>query len=98
MEGAGVFAVIAIGIIYLIPAFNAYSKKHRQRGLILVINLLFGWTILGWLVCLGWSFGSAKDDPAGPTPETHVKCPDCRELVLRDARKCKHCGCKLIPQ
>ncbi len=34
----------------------------------------------------------------GPNPETHVKCPDCRELVLRDARKCKHCGCKLAPQ
>lgn len=33
-----------------------------------------------------------------PTPETHVKCPDCREFVLRDARKCKHCGCALIPQ
>jgi DNA-directed RNA polymerase subunit RPC12/RpoP len=33
-----------------------------------------------------------------PTPETHVKCPDCRELVLRDARVCKHCGCKLISQ
>lgn len=32
------------------------------------------------------------------TPDTHVKCPDCRELVLRDARKCKHCGCALIPQ
>lgn len=35
---------------------------------------------------------------AMPTPETHVKCPDCRELVLRDARKCKHCGCSLVPQ
>lgn len=33
-----------------------------------------------------------------PTEETHVKCPDCRELVLRDARKCKHCGCSLVPQ
>lgn len=33
-----------------------------------------------------------------PTPETHVKCPDCRELVMRDARKCKHCGTGLIPQ
>jgi hypothetical protein len=33
-----------------------------------------------------------------PTPKTHVKCPDCRELVLKDARKCKHCGCALIPQ
>lgn len=31
------------------------------------------------------------------TPETHVKCPDCRELVFKDARKCKHCGTALIP-
>lgn len=30
--------------------------------------------------------------------ETHVKCPDCRELVLKDARKCKHCGTALVPQ
>lgn len=35
---------------------------------------------------------------AFPTPETHVKCPDCRELVLKDARKCKHCHAPLIPQ
>lgn len=32
------------------------------------------------------------------TPNTHVKCPDCRELILKDARKCKHCGCTLMPQ
>ena len=28
----------------------------------------------------------------------HVKCPDCSELVLSQARKCKHCGCVLVPQ
>lgn len=33
-----------------------------------------------------------------PTPETHVRCPDCRELVRKDARKCMHCGTGLIPQ
>lgn len=32
------------------------------------------------------------------TPATHVRCPDCRELVRKDARKCKHCGTALIPQ
>jgi hypothetical protein len=29
---------------------------------------------------------------------SHLKCPDCRGLVLKDARKCKHCGCSLTPQ
>lgn len=32
------------------------------------------------------------------TPETHVRCPDCRELVRKDARKCRHCGTGLVPQ
>jgi len=32
-----------------------------------------------------------------PTSETHVKCPDCAELVRREARICKHCGAKLEP-
>lgn len=32
------------------------------------------------------------------SPATHVKCPDCREFVMRDARVCKHCGCRLVPQ
>lgn len=35
---------------------------------------------------------------AAPTNKTHVKCPDCAELVLREARVCKHCGCRLTPQ
>ena len=33
-----------------------------------------------------------------PHPDTHVKCPDCKEFVLKEATVCKHCGCKLIPQ
>lgn len=27
-----------------------------------------------------------------------ARCPDCREPVLQDARKCKHCGCALAPK
>lgn len=37
-------------------------------------------------------------EAAEVSPDTHVKCPDCAELVKREARKCKHCGCALIPQ
>lgn len=33
-----------------------------------------------------------------PSPSTHVKCPGCQELIPKNARTCKHCGCKLIPQ
>lgn len=48
-----------------------------------------------------YGVGALIMSPSGfvnATPETHVKCPDCRELVIKDARKCKHCGCALVPQ
>ncbi len=32
-----------------------------------------------------------------PTPETHVKCPDCAEFVRKEAKVCKHCRAKLEP-
>lgn len=35
--------------------------------------------------------------PGAPTVWTHVRCPDCQELVPNEARVCSHCGCKLIP-
>lgn len=62
----------------------------------------FGWFLLGML----FSFIAliivlvlpSKSSETTPSPDTHVRCPDCKELVLKEARVCKHCGCKLIPQ
>jgi len=41
---------------------------------------------------------SRAKSPGDPTPDTHVKCPDCAEFVRKAAKVCKHCGCKLVPQ
>ena len=54
--------------------------------------LLIPLSIVGFVAGYLWKLFTREQ------PYTHVKCPDCRELVLRDARKCKHCGCGLIPQ
>jgi membrane protein implicated in regulation of membrane protease activity len=67
-----------------------------------------GRSLIGWLL-LGALFSvlafivvavmpALKRNAGEPDPDTHVKCPDCRELVRMDARKCKHCGCSLVPQ
>ena len=32
------------------------------------------------------------------SPRTHVRCPECKELVRKDARICKYCKTTLIPQ
>ncbi len=55
-------ALIVIGIINFVPSFIAYSRDHPQRLLILIINLLMGWTIIGWGLLLIWASkgGSGK--------------------------------------
>ena len=64
----------------------------------------FGWFLLSALISpllaglLVLVLGNLKEEEGKPSPKTHIKCPDCRELVLKEARVCKHCGCKLIPQ
>lgn len=37
-----------------------------------------------------------KDLTNEPNGTSHVKCPDCREFILKDARVCKHCGYRLL--
>lgn len=64
----------------------------------------FGWFLLSLFITpvltllLVLALKNLKEAANEPNAKTHVKCPDCRELVLKDARVCKHCGCKLIPQ
>jgi hypothetical protein len=40
---------------------------------------------------------SKKTDPEAATPQTHVRCPHCAELVRREAHVCKHCHGALTP-
>ncbi|MCG7328031.1 hypothetical protein [Achromobacter sp. ACRQX] len=63
----------------------------------------FGWFILACLISplLAGIFllvsANLATKAERPNPSTHVKCPDCAELVLAEAKVCKHCGCKLVP-
>ena len=52
----GAFLIFVIVLIfYFLPSFNAMSRKHKNRDAILLVNLFFGWTVLGWLIALIWS-------------------------------------------
>jgi hypothetical protein len=66
-----------------------------------LIAVLFGWILLFVTIPAHLIYTAVSrrgKGGNGPTPDTHVKCPDCRELVLNEANVCKHCGCKLVPQ
>ena len=46
--------------LYLIPALVAYNRQHPNAGAILILNLLLGWTVLGWIVSLVWASTAVK--------------------------------------
>jgi hypothetical protein len=48
--------LLALGVIaYLLPAVIAVKRGHRNAGPVILIDLLLGWTVIGWIVALVWS-------------------------------------------
>ena len=48
--------VVAGIVLYFLPSIIAYKKGHTNKGIILLINFLLGWTFLGWAGTLVWAF------------------------------------------
>ena len=47
------------GIIYVLPTIIAFRRNHPNRWIILVINVAFGGTIIGWGVAMVWAMRAA---------------------------------------
>jgi hypothetical protein len=47
-----------MGAIYMLPTIVAGNRRHREVMPIAAINLLLGWTVLGWLIALLWALTS----------------------------------------
>ena len=56
---AAIIVVLSI-LLYLLPSIVASRRNHLQATPIFIINLLTGWTGIGWVLALAWAF-AAKD-------------------------------------
>jgi hypothetical protein len=54
----GPFVMTSIFAVYAFPAGMAYIRQHRDSVPIMIVNLAFGWTFLGWIASLAWAFSS----------------------------------------
>ncbi|WP_066338364.1 superinfection immunity protein [Azohydromonas lata] len=59
-----VFFVAALAL-YMSPTALALQRRHRNRVAIGVVNLLLGWTFLGWVGALVWASTSNTSDKPG---------------------------------
>lgn len=53
------FVLIVIPLmLYMLPFLVALMRGHQSKGGIFVLNLFFGWTILGWFGSLIWAMSA----------------------------------------
>jgi len=100
MDDTVIFVICAIiaGIIYFVPTIIATRRDHSNMVAIFLLNLLLGWSFLGWLAALIWSVSRTNPKDKAPAPtkaEAVVRCPYCAENIQALAIKCKHCGSNL---
>jgi len=102
-----VIALIALAIYFLptIVAFNR-SQKHPYRWFVFFANLLFGFTVLGWLLTLSVAMVNLDPNKEGDFLDRSVhgllgdgddikNCPYCAEAIKRSARICRYCRSSL---
>ena len=50
-----ILLVILVFIAYFLPSLIAFLRQHKNKLAIFLLNLILGWTVLGWVVSLVWS-------------------------------------------
>ncbi len=51
----GILQILFYIAVYALPSFIAYYRRLKDAGTITLVNLLLGWTVIGWVVALVWA-------------------------------------------
>lgn len=63
-----------LGFLYFLPTIIAHNRGHEIAG-VLLLNLFFGWTGIGWIALLLWAlFSWSTYDIYGP-PVAYYRAP-----------------------
>lgn len=56
-----VLAVLAV-VVYFAPAIIADRNNHPHKDAITLVNLVIGWTLIGWVVAAAWASTKKAED------------------------------------
>ena len=51
-----IFIIIITALIYFIPTVVCLIRKHTYKFYVICLNIILGWTLIGWIASLIWSF------------------------------------------
>jgi len=75
-----VVSLLILVVLYFLPSIVARDK--RDAGSIFLLNLLLGWTLIGWVLAFLWACSSDRS-----TQVQHVHL-----ATANGAAYCSHCG------
>jgi Superinfection immunity protein len=64
--------IVLIVPLYVLPKFIAGTRGSGHQNAIF-INLLFDWTVLGWIAALIWAIAEVPSKPRGRFSEPFYK-------------------------
>ncbi|MGE5114606.1 MAG: superinfection immunity protein [Acidobacteriaceae bacterium] len=88
-------AIIALPF-YFLPAILGRRKPSALA--IFILDLLLGWTVIGWVVALIWAVQRASVMKANPACSTLRLCHICLKASEADTMFCIHCGTAFVPE
>jgi hypothetical protein len=78
-------------LLYFLPSIIGKGKKDALG--IFLVNLLLGWTVIGWVVALLWA--CASDRPAYAPAGQGRFCSRCGAQVVSVVHYCAACGARV---
>jgi hypothetical protein len=95
------FALLAF--VYFLPSIAGWRKRNAVA--IVALNLLLGWTLVGWVVALVWALTTDPPDPiviAPVAPPPHgrlppILCATCGKYSVPGSQFCSSCGGRFLP-
>jgi hypothetical protein len=85
------FHLIAFAVclsLYFLPSIIGRNK--RNFAAIFLLNLLLGWTVIGWIVALVWAL--TVDAASLPGTSAQPSCSVCRTPIRAGQNFCPGCG------
>jgi hypothetical protein len=83
--------LVLSALLYFLPAFIARHKADFMG--IFLVNLLLGWTFIGWIVAFVWACAGDSRTPLRYVPIGSGRfCSQCGAFAPTGAHFCSACG------
>ena len=80
--------------LYFLPTILAMVRGKTNVPAIFIVNLLLGWSVIGWIVELVWAVSIERVDhfrPAQTMPQRRF-CTSCGKFADAGSHFCANCG------